>query len=94
MLHRAFKLPKSIAPLIYPVSIATGLEVLGHDLKELIKGAGKLRKLGIEELGLPLPKLIVVGDQSTGKSSLIEGIRSAIVVISRLVRCQTNVCEN
>lgn len=47
-------------------------------MKGLIKGARNLRQLGIEELGLPLPKLIVVGDQSTGKSSLIEAIRSAI----------------
>lgn len=77
MLFRVYKLPEFIAPLIYSVSIATGLEVLGHDLKELIKRARKLRELGIEELGLPLPKIIVVGDQSTGKSSLIEGIRLA-----------------
>lgn len=47
-------------------------------MKGLIQGARNLRQLGIEELGLPLPKLIVVGDQSTGKSSLIEAIRSAI----------------
>ncbi|KAL8720623.1 MAG: hypothetical protein Q9181_007883 [Wetmoreana brouardii] len=33
-----------------------------------------LRELGVEELVLPLPKICVLGDQSTGKSSLIEGI--------------------
>lgn len=70
---------KSSALLIYPsVLLAVGLEVLGREMKALIQGARNLRQLGIEELGLPLPKLIVVGDQSTGKSSLIEGIRSAI----------------
>lgn len=62
----------------FSLSIAFGLEVLGHEMKGLIKGAKNLRQLGIEELGLPLPKLIVVGDQSTGKSSLIEGIRLVI----------------
>lgn len=55
-------------------------------MKGLIQGARNLRKLGIEELGLPLPKLIVVGDQSTGKSSLIEGIRSVIGFTSSKVR--------
>ena len=34
----------------------------------------ELRHLGVEDLNLPLPKIVVVGNQSTGKSSLIEGI--------------------
>lgn len=75
------------------MSVAIGLGVLGREMKGLIQGARNLRQLGIEELGLPLPKLIVVGDQSTGKSSLIEGIRSAIGFPSSKVRFQTNLCE-
>lgn len=53
----------------------TGLEILGRKAKELIQSIQKLRQLGIEDLGLPLPKIALIGDQSTGKSSLIEGIR-------------------
>lgn len=53
----------------------TGLEILGRRAKELICSIQKLRQLGIENLGLPLPKIALIGDQSTGKSSLIEGIR-------------------
>lgn len=53
----------------------TGLEILGRKAKELILSVQKLRQLGIENLGLPLPKIALIGDQSTGKSSLIEGIR-------------------
>ena len=51
-----------------------GLDVLGRSVKELFSAVKELRHLGIEDLVLPLPKIVVVGDQSTGKSSLIEGI--------------------
>lgn len=59
----------------YISATGTGLEILGRRAKELICSIQKLRQLGIENLGLPLPKIALIGDQSTGKSSLIEGIR-------------------
>lgn len=55
-----------------------GLHIVGRGVKKLIKGIQGLRKLGVEGLVDPLPKIAVVGDQSTGKSSLIEGIRYII----------------
>ena len=51
-----------------------GVEVLGRGVKVLVEAVQNLRRLGVEDLILPLPKICVVGDQSTGKSSLIEGI--------------------
>lgn len=44
-------------------------------MKELVQAIQRLRDLGIENFIPPLPKIVVVGDQSTGKSSLIEGMR-------------------
>ncbi|KAI2402087.1 hypothetical protein LOZ67_000843 [Ophidiomyces ophidiicola] len=50
------------------------IDLISQDMKLMVKKIQDLRHLGIENSGLPLPKIVVVGDQSTGKSSLIEGI--------------------
>lgn len=44
------------------------------DMKALIDKIRDIRSLGIDDEILPLPKICVVGDQSTGKSSLVEGM--------------------
>ncbi|KAJ5316878.1 hypothetical protein N7508_001386 [Penicillium antarcticum] len=44
------------------------------EMKSLVQKIQDLRHLGIEDSRIVLPKICVVGDQSTGKSSLIEGI--------------------
>lgn len=55
-------------------SVPSSLEYLGLDMKSLVKKIQDLTHLGIEDSNIALPKICVVGDQSTGKSSLIEGI--------------------
>jgi polynucleotide 5'-kinase involved in rRNA processing len=47
----------------------------GTHTKKLLPLMRDLIHSGIEQIVLLLPKVCVVGDQSTGKSSLIEGIR-------------------
>jgi hypothetical protein len=53
---------------------SSSLEHLTRDMKNLVKKIQDLSHLGIEDSKIMLPKICVVGDQSTGKSSLIEGI--------------------
>ncbi|PGH17381.1 hypothetical protein AJ80_04837 [Polytolypa hystricis UAMH7299] len=53
---------------------ADSIDLISHNMKLMVKRIQDLRHLGIENNGLPLPKICVVGDQSTGKSSLIEGM--------------------
>ncbi|KAG8532722.1 uncharacterized protein KY384_002599 [Bacidia gigantensis] len=50
------------------------LDVVGRGVKHLVQTVQALRQLGVENLDLPLPKVVVVGNQSTGKSSLIESM--------------------
>ncbi|KAL5001869.1 P-loop containing nucleoside triphosphate hydrolase protein [Aspergillus recurvatus] len=50
------------------------LNNLAQSMTNLVKKIKDLRHLGIEDSHITLPKICVIGDQSTGKSSLIEGM--------------------
>ncbi|KAF6240067.1 hypothetical protein HO173_001677 [Letharia columbiana] len=75
-----------------------GLQALGRGVKELVQAIQELRYLGVEDLILPLPKIACVGDQSAGKSSLIEGISGIKVPrgAGTCTRCplEINLCES
>ncbi|KAL8869003.1 MAG: hypothetical protein Q9174_004598 [Haloplaca sp. 1 TL-2023] len=66
--------PKEPSSAVVNDDSDTGLELLGQGMKAFVTLIQDLRVLGVEELVLPLPKICVLGDQSTGKSSLIEGL--------------------
>ncbi|KAJ5292914.1 uncharacterized protein N7443_008867 [Penicillium atrosanguineum] len=80
------------------VPTSSSLDVLALDMKTLVKKIQDLSHLGIEDSKITLPKICVVGDQSTGKSSLIEGISEIKVPRSAgtCTRCpmEINLSEN
>lgn len=70
--------PTTIRHQVHPIEEVlqtdTGLEILGGGMRRMVDLVNRLRASGIEDLGLPLPRIAVVGNQSAGKSSLIEAI--------------------
>ncbi|PWY78288.1 putative dynamin GTPase [Aspergillus heteromorphus CBS 117.55] len=50
------------------------INLIAGNMKELVKRIQDLRHIGIEDNNIDLPKICVIGDQSAGKSSLIEGM--------------------
>ncbi|KAF2472329.1 P-loop containing nucleoside triphosphate hydrolase protein [Lindgomyces ingoldianus] len=55
-------------------TIGCEIEPLGEGVKDLMTTMSELEKLGLSSLDIPLAKCIICGDQSAGKSSVIEAI--------------------
>ncbi|OCK79986.1 hypothetical protein K432DRAFT_393431 [Lepidopterella palustris CBS 459.81] len=80
-----------------------GIEMLGRGTKELVLAINTLERLGLSQGSLakgnrskseiPSPKVVVVGDQSAGKSSVIEAISDIKVPRSSgtCTRCPLNI---
>lgn len=49
-------------------------ESVGQYMQELMEAMRRLSQLGVESSQIPVPKIVVTGDQSAGKSSFIEAI--------------------
>ncbi|KAG9233017.1 P-loop containing nucleoside triphosphate hydrolase protein [Amylocarpus encephaloides] len=53
---------------------AGSLEILGRDVQKLVEFRDKLGNIGLKDIAPFLPEVVLVGDQSSGKSSLMSAI--------------------
>ncbi|TVY85402.1 Interferon-induced GTP-binding protein Mx1 [Lachnellula suecica] len=70
-----------------------GLAIVGRDSKILVDALEKMRRIGLQSVVDQLPELLLVGDQSAGKSSLLAAIAGISLPRgqSMCTKCPTNI---
>lgn len=69
------------------------LQIVGEQVNLLVDAIEELRKLGLKEIDTELPELVLVGDQSAGKSSLMGAIAEINLPknMGMCTRCPANI---
>jgi hypothetical protein len=66
--------PPDVGLGLNTIASNSGPALVGCDTKKLIDTIDKLRKIGLKRVDTKLPELVLIGDQSAGKSSLMGAI--------------------
>ena len=69
------------------------LQIVGEQVNLLVDAIEELRKLGLKEIDTELPELVLIGDQSAGKSSLMSAIAEINLPkhMGMCTRCPANI---
>lgn len=69
------------------------LQIVGEQVNLLVDAIEELRKLGLKEIDTELPELVLIGDQSAGKSSLMGAIAEINLPknMGMCTRCPANI---
>ncbi|KAL2870486.1 putative dynamin GTPase [Aspergillus lucknowensis] len=77
LIHRDLETAATLSPAMEShtkTSSSDSISNIACSMTKLVKKIQDLRHIGIEDYHITLPKICVIGGQSTGKSSLIEGM--------------------
>jgi GTP-binding protein EngB required for normal cell division len=85
--------PHHPSSIMAPQVPGASLQIVGEQVNLLVDAIEQLRKLGLKEIDTELPELVLIGDQSAGKSSLMGAIAEINLPkqMGMCTRCPANI---
>lgn len=73
-INHNMRIDEDVETTLPPDPVSAPLLHITAESQPLITAITKLSALGVEDHDIQLPKIVVAGDQSSGKSSLVESL--------------------